>query len=70
MSDVKCGWGPVAGLRKFHYFGEDGRALCGKAMIFEHMRDDLEDFNDASPDNCTECRRRLTKLRAEDTAGA
>ena len=63
MSDT--GWvlmgSPARG--KFHWVGEDGRSLCLKWMALNSQP--REQGNDASPDNCAECKRRLPKARPE-----
>ena len=51
------GWGWPGISKKAHWFTEDGRSLCGKWMYMGS----LETGNDASADNCAECKRRLAK---------
>lgn len=55
----KEGWAGVEGGRKWHYF-VDGRSLCRKYGFFGNQSN-LEQGNDNSPDNCTECKRKLLK---------
>lgn len=54
------GWGnprPYGSHTKFHYFGEDGRSLCGKWGNLGGIS--LEDGKDEHPSNCCkECLRR------------
>lgn len=55
----------LAGLGKDHFFGEDGRALCGKwaNMTRNSLLRDDELSDDAK---CAECRRkRATMLRKQ-----
>jgi hypothetical protein len=51
------GWSPTRG-RKWHFFGPDGRSLCGRWGFNFATR---EAGNPDSPDNCVVCRRRLAK---------
>lgn len=53
------GWGSPGASRKAHYFIEY-RSLCRKWMYMG----DIEDVDTKSKDDCTECTRRLAKLRA------
>lgn len=48
---------------KWHYFKEDGRSLCGRAMIFNNKN--AEQGNDDSSDNCAACKRKKKQLDAE-----
>jgi hypothetical protein len=59
MTEMTEGWSPTTS--KWHYFGPDGRSLCGKWGFNRMPR---EQGDDDSPDNCAECRRRLIKRRA------
>lgn len=59
MSNLQEGWGFPLNSRKAHYFVEgECISICGKMMY----SGDREIGNNASPDNCMECRRRLEKL--------
>lgn len=51
------GWGWLLNARKWHYFGPDHRALCGKWMRMSGAA--LETGGDDSPDNCNACRQVL-----------
>ena len=53
----KEGWTWLLNAKKWHYF-VDGRALCGKWMLFSTP--ELEQGNDNSPDNCVVCQKKLT----------
>ena len=57
------GWGLTIGGRKWHFYGADGRSLCGRAMFFGPHKN-LDQGNDKSPDNCAECKRR--RLAAQE----
>lgn len=64
MNTSETGWvllgSPSRG--KYHWVGEDGRALCGRWFAFDWQP--REHGNDDSPDNCAECRRRHAKESA------
>lgn len=49
---VAEGWFGPSGSRKFHYFGDDLRALCGKWMLWAHPQDVGMDWNMAQGFNC------------------
>ena len=51
------GWGYISTARKWHYY-RNGTSLCHKFTKF--TTHDLERGVNNSPDNCAECRRRLT----------
>ena len=55
------GWVWPVNAKKAHYFGADGRALCGKWLM---LRATFEDGNDDSPDNCAACKRKVNAYRA------
>lgn len=63
MDELSEGWGWPLLSRKAHYFAEDGSlgktSLCRK-WLYGGV---LEQGDDDSPDNCTECRRRLEKRK-------
>lgn len=59
MTDRTEGWGWPANARKAHYYIE-GRSLCAKWAFFGS----LSLKNDASPDNCAECKRQKAKRDA------
>lgn len=54
------GWARFHG-RKFHYYGPNGTALCGKSLALSGDPQAFEDSGHDHPQNCAECRRR--KLR-------
>lgn len=59
------GWGnpnPFSSRTKFHYYGSDGRSLCGRYLRFAG-RPELEEGMDDHSDNCATCRR---KKKARD----
>ena len=56
----KEGWAFPSGSRKAHYFTHDGRSLCGGYGFY---CGDVEQGNDASPDNCSACKRKLAKRK-------
>jgi DNA-directed RNA polymerase subunit RPC12/RpoP len=56
---LKEGWVWFLNSKKAHYVKEL-RALCGRWM---YLGSSFEQGKDDSPDNCTECRRRLIKMR-------
>jgi hypothetical protein len=62
MSECKKGWGYLSNSPKWHYFGADGRSLCGKWARFDGNPYG-EDFNDMNSDNCAACRKKLAKIR-------
>jgi len=57
------GWGWLTNSRKWHYF-VDGKSLCGKWWA-PWLRNDVEQGNNDSPDNCAECKRRLKKHKED-----
>lgn len=57
---AKEGWGFPSLSQKAHYF-TGGRSLYGKWMFFG----ELEEGNDESSDNCTACKKALTKRKAK-----
>lgn len=61
---MKAGWNWITGAHKWHYFGEDGRSLCGKYLkLFGN--DGSEDSRDDHPDSCRACVRKVSKYREE-----
>jgi hypothetical protein len=60
---LKAGWNWLTNSKKWHYFGENGRSLCGRYMVF--VNDDAEADDTESPDNCAECWKRRQKARGE-----
>lgn len=55
------GWIWLINSRKWHYFGPNGKSLCGKFFLLGNP--ELEQGNDNSPDNCAICRRKLIKQK-------
>lgn len=56
------GWGKPKGAKKWHYFGQDRRSLCGSYAWFGNV---LLQGDDIHPDNCKNCERKLQKLRSD-----
>lgn len=52
----KAGWNWLRNSRKWHWFAEDGRSLCGRYMLLNNEDCDPEDTK--STDNCSECWKR------------
>jgi hypothetical protein len=52
---VKGGWEMLSNATKAHWFGPDGRSLCGKWLNLGSATDDT--MHD-SPDNCRACRKK------------
>ncbi len=61
LDKVNEGWTWLLNSKKWHYFGSDGRSLCGRWMNLGNPK--LEQGNDNSPDNCKACRKALLKKR-------
>jgi hypothetical protein len=64
MSDNKEGWTWLINARKWHYFKDNSRSLCGRWLKMGNPT--LEQGNDKSPDNCKTCLRRLESIRAKE----
>ena len=63
------GWFGPAGSRRFHYFGPDLRALCGKWMLWTHPANAGMEWGEAQDWNCNgDCAACTKKLAAR--AGA
>jgi hypothetical protein len=56
------GWAFIIGSTKWHYM-RDHRSICGKWMVLGNP--EVEQGNDASPDNCKACRTKLEKEQAK-----
>ena len=56
------GWSWLRNSEKWHYF-VGGRSLCGKWMGLR--LGELEQGNDESMDNCTACKKALSRRRAK-----
>jgi hypothetical protein len=65
VKKITEGWVvPFAGSRKWHYFREEGRSLCGNyALLVKTPEANPEQGKDDSPDNCSACRKKLKKLQ-------
>lgn len=62
-TETETGWGnpkPFSTRSKFHYYGEDGRSLCGKWFRFAGQPE-VEEGMDEHSDNCAECKRKKVK---------
>lgn len=65
-AELDEGWGnpqPFSARTKFHYYGSDGTALCGKWARLAGQPT-VEQGMDDHRDNCAECKRRLAKRAA------
>lgn len=63
MADT--GWGnprPLDSRSKFHYYGADGRSLCGRYGRVAHLPE-VEEGMDDHHDNCAACKRAKLKDR-------
>ena len=58
VAKVAAGWFWPLNSRKAHWFGDDGRSLCGKWMTFSKERDSSEG---TSKDDCAECSRKAVR---------
>jgi len=58
----KPGWRWPERSRKAHFFGEDGRSLCGKWLFFGPLLGTQTIGMKAGPDDCAECYRRAWKV--------
>lgn len=68
--DEKHGWGkPTATARKYHYFGDDFRSLCGN-YGWLGSRDELEDEYDDHSENCASCKRKRLAQKAKEEQSA
>ncbi len=56
------GWAEVAGSRKFHYCGPDGRSLCGRYGFLGFTQADLSDKWHEHPLNCSVCKKKQAAL--------
>lgn len=54
----KVGWGHLYNSRKWHFFGEDGRSLCGAWARLDGNKE-AELGNNDSKDNCAACKRKV-----------
>jgi len=63
------GWGnpePYRSTSKFHYYGKDGRSLCGKWGRILGLPE-VEDSQDEHSDNCAACKKKIAKYRAKES---
>ena len=60
----KQGWHKLVNARKWHFFDEDGRSLCGKWLTFANP-ELFEDEQHDHPENCAACRRAHRKKYPE-----
>jgi len=62
-------WFGPGGSKRFHYFGEDLRSLCGKWMLWAAPQDAGMEWGEAQGWNCkgdcADCARRVEKLKQE-----
>ena len=58
------GWVKLFDAKKWHYFADNGKSLCGKWMVFTVPKD--ADQEDDHSENCAECKRKLKKIRGDD----
>lgn len=66
MRDV--GWGnpdPLSAKAKFHFYGTDGRSLCGRYGRFAGLPT-VEDAHDDHSANCKACKSKVLKYKASD----
>lgn len=56
---VNTGWVFLWNATRCHYFGDDGRSLCGKWLYLG--RHDRTGDGIASPDDCKACTRKLER---------
>ncbi len=53
MSERKEGWGSILNASKAHYFGLDGRSLCGRWAIFTKPEWESDQERGTKPDSAT-----------------
>ena len=56
-------WRPPAGS-KFHFVGDDERALCGQ---WAYLQGQLLPEDGPSPDDCKACRRKVDAMKAKES---
>jgi len=59
------GWTWLSNSTKWHYFGQDGRSLCGKWFTFALA---FETGMDEHPDNCKACVKKLQQRKVKTAA--
>lgn len=57
------GWARPMWCSKWHYFNDGQQSLCGN--VIAEVEQVLEVGNDNSPNNCSVCREKLTRMRME-----
>jgi hypothetical protein len=57
------GWHWLENSSKWHYFGDDGRSLCGRWATFDKKPENFEQGADSSSDNCVACAKKLLARR-------
>lgn len=70
MSDrASEGWFGPAGSKRFHFFGSDLRALCGKWMLWRHPEDAGMEWGGSQDygtnGDCVACSRKLADRRSK-----
>lgn len=60
------GWYHLLNARKWHYFKNNSTSLCGRYWVLALNRNDLQDDNHDSPDNCVACQRKRAKLAEQE----
>lgn len=62
---IEQGWGdpePWRSTSKYHFYGTDGRSLCGRHGRFAGMPE-VYDEKDDSAMNCAACKKKIVKYR-------
>lgn len=65
---AKAGWNWLQNSRKWHWFGTDGRSLCGKFATLGSNDDAEQDDRFGSRDNCKACENKR-RVRSGDPEG-
>lgn len=68
--EITQGWGDPELFRstsKFHFYGKDGRSLCGRHARFAGLPE-VSDENDESSANCAACKKKIAKYRQKNAA--
>ena len=63
MIKITGGWAQIYEGRKWHFFGENGRSLCGKWSILPFKLEELNQNGGESEQDCLMCRRVLYARR-------
>lgn len=56
---LKEGWAVITGAAKFHYIGEDGRALCGRWFFLGVLQANDQTPNAGQSRDCSACVKKL-----------